>query len=145
MPPRPEGPLFYEEPCAGSTFIHTDVQRRLRARPGDAIADALLNQRIVAGIGNVFKSEVLFGAGVDPFRAVATLSDEEVSRVLDEARRQLRANVLRRSQTLSPAFGRRTTRSLDPGEKLWVYGRGGRPCRNAERRSARRRPASTRD
>jgi endonuclease VIII len=57
------------------------------------------------------------------------LSDEEVSRILAEARTQLRANVLNRSQTLSPAVGRRTTRSLDPREKLWVYGRAGEPCR----------------
>jgi endonuclease-8 len=41
----------------------------------------------------------------------------------------LRGNVLSREQTLSPAIGRRTTRSLDPNEKLWVYARGGKPCR----------------
>jgi endonuclease VIII len=121
---RALGPDLLADP-----FDQTDVLHRMRAHPRDAIADALLDQRIVAGIGNVFKSEILFGAGVDPFRAVAALADEEISRIVDEARQQLRANVLRQSQTLSPAVGRRTTRSLDPHEKLWVYGRGGKPCR----------------
>jgi endonuclease VIII len=110
-------------------FDAADALRRMRAHPREAVADVLLNQRVVAGIGNVFKSEILYGARLDPFRSVAALSDEQLSRLLHEARRQLRANVLSRSQTLSPAFGRRTTRSLDPREKLWVYGRGGKPCR----------------
>ena len=41
-----------------------------------------------------------------------------------------------RSQTLSPALGRRTTRSLDPDEKLWVYSRGGKPCRRCGTRDS---------
>jgi endonuclease-8 len=110
-------------------FDPAGVLPRLRAHPAETIADALLNQRIVAGIGNVFKSEILFIAGIDPFRTVGQLSDDDLTRIVGEARRQLRANVLDRSQTLSPAFGRRTTRSLDPQAKLWVYGRGGKPCR----------------
>jgi endonuclease-8 len=109
-------------------FDSADVRQRMRTRPDEAIADVLLNQRIVAGIGNVFKSEILFIAGVDPFRTVARLSEEELARIIDTARTALRANVLTRSQTLSPALGRRTTRSLNPREPLWVYGRGGKPC-----------------
>ena len=110
-------------------FDRAEVIRRLRGHDHDAIADALLNQRVVAGIGNVFKSEILFLAGVDPFTPVTALSDEALDRLLDISRAQLAANVMSRSQTLSPAIGRRTTRSLDPREKLWVYGRGGKPCR----------------
>lgn len=110
-------------------FDRDAVRRRLRQRDGDMVGDALLNQRIVAGIGNVFKSEILFLAGVDPFLPVGALSDDRLIRIVDEARAQLRANVLHRSQTLSLATGRRTTRSLNPAEKLWVYGRGGKPCR----------------
>jgi endonuclease-8 len=53
---------------------------RLRARGGDAIGDALLNQRVVAGIGNVFKSEVLFVARSIPFAPVSSLSDAELER-----------------------------------------------------------------
>jgi endonuclease-8 len=95
----------------------------------DPIADVLLDQRVMAGIGNVFKSEILFLAEVDPFASAGELSDAQLERIIATAREQLRANVLSPSRTLSPAFGRRTTRSLDPNQKLWVYGRGGKPCR----------------
>jgi endonuclease-8 len=111
------------------TFDRREAIRRLRTRGRDAIGDALLNQRVVAGIGNVFKSEILFLAGLDPFTPVSSLSEAEIDGVIDIAREQLAANVMSASQTLSPAVGRRTTRSLDPSEKLWVYGRGGRRCR----------------
>ena len=110
-------------------FDKPEAMHRLRGRGSDAIADALLNQRVIAGIGNVFKSEILYLAGLDPFTIVSALDDAELDRLLDIARTQLTANVMTRSQTLSPAIGRRTTRSLDPREKLWVYGRGGKPCR----------------
>jgi endonuclease-8 len=113
----------------GPSFDADDVVHRIRARGADAIGDVLLNQRVVAGIGNVFKSEILFLAGIHPFAAAASLSDEELRRTVAIAREQLAANVLDRSQTLSPAVGRRTMRSLNPKEKLWVYGRGSRPCR----------------
>jgi endonuclease-8 len=113
----------------GDSFDRADAARRLRARGGDPIADALLNQRVMAGIGNVFKSEILFLAGVHPATPVSALADAELDRIVGIARDQLRANVMDRSQTLSPATGRRTTRSLDPGAKLWVYSRGGKPCR----------------
>ena len=101
----------------------------MRDRGGDPIAEVLLNQRVVAGIGNVFKSEVLFLAGIHPFTPVVALTDDDLERIVDISREQLAANVMSRSQTLSPATGRRTTRSLDPHEKLWVYSRGGKPCR----------------
>jgi endonuclease-8 len=110
-------------------FDRDEALRRLKARTTAQIGDALLDQRALAGIGNVFKCEVLFLAGVDPFARVGALSDATLGRIVDAAREQLRANVLPRSGTLSVAFGRRTTRSLDPREKLWVYGRSGRACR----------------
>jgi endonuclease-8 len=110
-------------------FDGQEAVRRMRSRSGAQIGDVLLDQRAVAGIGNVFKSEVLFLAGIHPCTEADALSDAELERLVDVARRQLHANVLDSSQTLSPAFGRRTTRSLDPREKLWVYGRGGKPCR----------------
>src|SRR5262249_9056244 len=110
-------------------FDRAEVVRRTRLHTREAIADVLLNQRVVAGIGNVFKSEILFLAALDPFAPVSALSEDALGRVVDVAKAQLDANVMARSQTLSPAFGRRTTRSLDPNEKLWVYGRGGKPCR----------------
>jgi endonuclease-8 len=110
-------------------FDRGEAARRMRARGGDAIGDVLLNQRVVAGIGNVFKSEILFLAGIEPFTPVAALSNANIERLVAISREQLAANVLTRSQTLTPSIGRRTTRSLDPNKKLWVYGRGGKPCR----------------
>ncbi len=110
-------------------FDRSEAVRRMRARATDPIADVLLNQRVVAGIGNVFKSEILFLAGLHPFTPLAALTDADLERVVDISREQLGANVMGRSQTLSRASGRRTTRSLDPNEKLWVYSRGGKPCR----------------
>jgi endonuclease-8 len=116
-----------------------EIARRMQARDREAVADVLLNQRVVAGIGNVLKSEILFVAGVDPLRAVATLSDAELRRIIDVARDLLRANVLGSRQTLSRAVGRRTTRSLDPNAKLWVYARGGKPCRRCGTRIVSRK------
>ena len=54
----------------GEPFDRGEVVRRMRARGGDPIAEVLLNQRVLAGIGNVFKSEILFLAGIDPFTPV---------------------------------------------------------------------------
>jgi endonuclease-8 len=111
------------------TIDTPEIVRRMRARGHDAIGDVLLNQRVVAGIGNVFKSEILFVAGIDPFMPVASLTDADLERIVGVARDQLAANVLDRSATLSPSIGRRTTRSLDLRSKLWVYSRGGQRCR----------------
>ena len=113
----------------GTAFDRDEAVRRLRVRVRDPIGDVLLDQRIVAGIGNVLKSEILFVSGVDPFAPIGGLPDATLVRVIDVARDLLAATVLGRSQTLSRATGRRTTRSLDPTASLWVYGRGGKPCR----------------
>ena len=106
-----------------------EIVRRMRARGRDGVADLLLNQRVVAGIGNVFKSEILFVAGIDPFMPAASLSDADLERIVGIARDQLAAAVLDRSKTLARSIGRRPTRSLDPAAALWVYSRGGKPCR----------------
>ena len=102
---------------------------RVRAGRDRTVAEALLDQRAMAGIGNVFKSEALFAAGVHPLRPVSGLSDGELARVIEAARTLMRANIPGpRSQ--DPSFQmRRTTRMLDPAARLWVYGRTGRPCR----------------
>ena len=62
----------------GEEFDRDEALRRLRAHPASEIADALLNQRIAAGIGNVYKSEVLFSCRVNPFATVAALSDAQL-------------------------------------------------------------------
>lgn len=116
------------------SFDPAEAARRIRARGGEEIADVLLDQRVLAGIGNVFKSEVLFEAGVHPERRVGDLSDPEIARVVEVARRQLRANG--GGERLTPGGGRRTTGRAAPEEALWVYSRGGKPCRRCGERIA---------
>jgi len=114
----------------GVTFDEVEAMRRLRARPDWSIADALLNQRIVAGIGNVYKSEVLFLCGVNPFLAVADVVDERLRCLLATARTHLQANVTDPTAAIVTYRGfRRTTRRADPAERLYVYGRAGQACR----------------
>ncbi len=94
--------------------------RRLRALPRDrAIADALLVQHAAAGIGNVYKCEVLFLEGVDPRTPLGALGDDALRALLRRASVLLRRNL---------GDGPRTTRPTLGGARLWVYGRGGRPC-----------------
>ena len=106
-------------------FDAAEAVRRLRERAGVPIAEALLDQRAMAGIGNVFKSEVLFEGAVHPQTPVEAVSEERLAGLVDIARRQLAANV---RETTRPS-GRRTTGRMAIGEGLWVYGRGGKPCR----------------
>ena len=114
---------------ADPAFDAGEVIRRARTRGNEQIHDTLLNQRVVSGIGNVFKSEVLFEARVSPFAPTSSLADDGLARILGAARKQMAMSIAPRDATLSTAVGRRTTGSLDPREKLWVYGRGGKPCR----------------
>jgi endonuclease-8 len=110
--------------------------RNLQAEPEVEIAVALLRQRNLAGIGNEFKSEVLFEAGVEPFRPAGTLSLDEFRRLIEVARRQLSDNVRQHAPL------RRTTRRAQPGENLWVYSRSGQPCRKCGERIVARRHSS---
>ena len=114
----------------GHTFDEDEAIRRVRARGTMQIADALLNQRVVAGVGNVYKSEVLFLTGVNPFTVVGGLSDETLRAILSTARIHLRANVIDPTAAIVTYRGyRRTTRRADPAERLYVYGRARKPCR----------------
>jgi endonuclease-8 len=61
----------------------------MRADPTRGLGDALLDQHLVAGIGNIFKSEACFAARIDPWRPVGDLSDEELRAVLRAAREQM--------------------------------------------------------
>lgn len=102
---------------------------RLRALGARPVAEALLDQRAVAGIGNVFKSEVLFESRVSPWLPVSALEDGALRRLLETARRQLRMNVSPGAGVGPWNGGRRTTRRMNPAERLFVYGRAGKPCR----------------
>jgi endonuclease VIII len=114
----------------GDTFDAAEAIRRFRERPELSIADALLNQRIVAGAGNVYKSEVLFLCGVNPLVRVADITDAQLAAILSTARKHLQANVIDPTAAIVTYRGyRRTTRRADPSERLYVYGRAGKPCR----------------
>lgn len=84
---------------------------RIRARAGQEVGDALLDQSVVAGIGNIWKSEVLFVCRIDPFARIESLDDAQLRAIVSAARTLLRRSV----------EGEAGARS--------VYGRGGKPCR----------------
>lgn len=113
-------------------FDRDEALRRLRAAAQRPIALSLLDQRVVAGIGNVYKSEVLFLSGVNPYAPTSAVSEQALTKMLDLARELLRANVRDGGSAQIQTFRnlRRTNRSIDPRQNLWVYGRAGKPCRN---------------
>ncbi|HEU5064149.1 MAG TPA: DNA-formamidopyrimidine glycosylase family protein [Solirubrobacterales bacterium] len=74
-------------------FDSEAVIAAMRADPTRGLGDALLDQRLVAGIGNIFKSEACFAARLDPWRPIGDLSDEELQAVLSAAREQMQAAV----------------------------------------------------
>ena len=126
--------------ATGDAFDRDEARRRLRdpGRAGRTIAEALLDQRALAGVGNVYKSEVLFIERVDPFSAVAAVEDATLARLVDRARTLLLANRGSAARvTTGLAGGGAATavnagpgaRAPGPGSRLWVYRRAGRPCR----------------
>jgi endonuclease-8 len=111
-------------------FDSAKVLANLRERSRSEIAEALLNQRVLAGLGNVYKSEILFICRINPFAAVDELTETDLQSIVEESRRVLKLNVLE-GRELMTTFGglRRTTGRSDPRERLWVYGRARLPCR----------------
>jgi endonuclease-8 len=101
------------------------------ANPEAEIAVVLLNQRVMAGLGNVYKSEVAFSAKVNPFRAIRTITSREMEAMVDFSQRYMKANVAdgKGDGIVTYAGNRRTTRAMDREERLWVYGRQGQECR----------------
>jgi len=113
---------------ADPAFDRNNVRRRMARHDHEPIHDVLLNQRVLSGIGNVLKSEVLFVAGLDPFTPAGQIDEQGFDRLMDASLRLMQMNTIE-SASMNPPFGRRTTGSLNPHVKLFVYGRGGRPCR----------------
>ena len=103
----------------GPDWDEAEALRRLRAQPDRPIGEALLHQRNLAGIGNMYQAELCFLSGVHPATPVAAVTD--LPRMVRRARQVLEANKERVQQV--------TTGDLRRGRTLWVYGRGHQPCR----------------
>ena len=119
---------------AGDTADLDDAFDRLRhpARAGLTVGEGLLDQTAQSGLGNVYRSEVCFLEGVDPFVTAARLDDATLRRLLATGHRLLVANRSRAGRITTPdALGGPAASSgpRSPGRRLWVYGRAGRPCR----------------
>jgi endonuclease-8 len=96
-----------DEPAALRNLRTDDQARR--------VGDALLDQRNVAGIGNIWKAESCFAAGVDPWRRLSDASDDELLQVIRAARSLMQESVAGRGYL--------------PKERSQVFERAGRPCR----------------
>lgn len=103
----------------GDDWDRGEAVRRLRTEPATAVGEALLDQTKLAGVGNLYKAEVLFLRGIDPWRPVGAVDD--LAGLVESARRLLEANKSRIDQV--------TTGENRRGARTWVYGRAGRPCR----------------
>jgi endonuclease VIII len=101
-----------------------EALRRISSKPDRCIADALLDQTNLAGIGNIYKNETLFLRGIHPWTPVGDV--KELDAVLLLAQRLLRLNTEHWSQT--------TTGDTTQGRTEWVLSRGGRPCRRCGER-----------
>jgi endonuclease-8 len=110
----------------GPDWDEAEAVRRLAAEPAREIGQALLDQRVLAGIGNVYKAEVLFVRGISPFTPVGAAGD--LTKVVQTAHRLLSANRDHPEQS--------TTGSLRRGEQHYVYLRAGQPCRRCGTRIA---------
>jgi endonuclease-8 len=94
-------------------FDDAEFLRRLRADdPTRGVGDALLDQRVVSGIGTVWKSEGCFLAGLSPWRRAGQVGDDEVRRVIHEIRPLMARSV-----------------EGDWRQPRWVFERAGLPCR----------------
>ena len=115
----------------GRQFDRDEAIRRIVVSGARPIAMTLLDQRIVAGIGNVYKSEVLFLSGVHPDQPSGAVPVPTIERMLDIARGLLQDNVVDGTSPRIQTY--RNLRQLNPAsghdQSLWVYGRRGKPCR----------------
>ncbi|HEY0564863.1 MAG TPA: DNA-formamidopyrimidine glycosylase family protein, partial [Terriglobales bacterium] len=128
---RREGFSSLGQDVLSPEFDEGAAKAALLARPETEVGVALLTQSLLAGIGNVFKSEICFACHVHPARNISSLTEGELQCLVRTARKQLASNV-------TPAAGdaivtytgmRRTTGRSDPAARVWVYGRRGDPCR----------------
>jgi endonuclease VIII len=103
----------------GPDWDAAEAVRRLQAEPDRPVGEALLDQRNLAGIGNLYKAETLFLRGISPWRPVGEVGG--LPELVDLAQRLLEANKQRAGQVITGNPAR--------GQETWVYGRAGRSCR----------------
>jgi endonuclease-8 len=103
----------------GPDWELTEAVRRVSVDPARAVGEAILDQRNVAGVGNMYKSELCFLQGVNPWLPVGEVPD--LPGMLRQAKRVLEANKMRAAQA--------TTGDTRRGKQLWVYRREQQPCR----------------
>ena len=103
----------------GPDWDPAEAMSRLCAKPARPVGEALLDQRNLAGIGNIFATEMLFLRGISPWRPVGQVADMRA--LVELGQRLLDANKER--------GGTVTTGDRGRGRETWVYGRAGRPCR----------------
>jgi endonuclease-8 len=101
-------------------FDMDEALRRLRALPDRDVATALLDQKVISGIGNVYKVEALFLGRTSPWAHVRALDDEKLREIVGQARTLIRLN--------REGGERRTHFSLNRSELMWVDERAGLPC-----------------
>jgi len=102
-----------------SEALHAEATRRLTADPAAEVGLALLDQRVMAGVGNLYRAEVCFLLRVSPWSPVGSLDDP--GRAVTLAHTLLLRNADRPEQS--------TTGELGRGREHWVYRRAGQPCR----------------
>lgn len=103
----------------GADWDLEEALLRLRKNPDISIAEALLDQRNLAGIGNLYKNEALFVSGINPWTKVSEL--EDLRKLITRARRMLKLNTVHWVQA--------TTGNATRGQQHWVFVRAGQPCR----------------
>ena len=101
-------------------FEPDEAAHRIVAEKDRPIGEVVMDQSVIAGIGNVYKSESLYIARIDPFASCAALGFDRVRALVGHARRIMKRNV-------APGSGMRTTR-IGAGGRHWVYRRSGEPC-----------------
>jgi endonuclease-8 len=97
---------------------------RMPGYAGREIGDLIMDQRVAAGVGNIYKSETLFECRLHPRTRMVDLGEEAVTAVFEKAAHLMRLNLLTRRRTPVPVR-RRPVPSL---RRFWVYMRNGKPC-----------------
>jgi endonuclease VIII len=115
-------------------FDAADAERRIALHPERQLGEVLIDQTVIAGLGNVYRSEVCFVAGLDPRTPVRLVPD--VPSVVSLAGRMIRANRSTGSQI--------TTGDTRAGRQHWVYERSGLPCLRCGTRISTQRDGSDR-